>query len=216
MRAGLTASLRLLKSASPKRVLGFAAASLACNILYALYHGVLGVMQPSLWFLAMCAFYSILAVLRFCAVLCGWKTRKSKSALPEPFVLKISGVLLLVLSGVLAWVNAVSLSQNIAVSYGEITMITIATYTFSKIAAAIGQAIRQRKNSSILLIVLRNIRYAETAASVLTLQRSMPASFGHSEPAQARIMNALTGSATCAFILSLGIVMIIKSRKEHP
>ena len=215
MKSGLTASLRLFKAASRKRVLGLAAASLACDFLYALYHCILGVLQPSLWFLAMCAFYSILAVLRFCAVLCGRETGKSKTALPEPFVLKASGALLLVLSVILAWVNAANLSQNIAVPYGEITMITIAAYTFYKVIAVIVKAIRQRKNSSLLLIVLRNISYVETAASVLTLQRSMLASFGHLETAQACIMNALTGAATCAFILSLGIFMIIRSRKEN-
>ena len=52
MKSGLTASLRLFKAASRKRVLGLAAASLACDFLYALYHGILGVLQPSLWFLA--------------------------------------------------------------------------------------------------------------------------------------------------------------------
>lgn len=209
------ASLRLFKVASHKRVLGFAGASLACNVLYALYHGILGVLQPSLWFLAMCAFYSILAVLRFCAVLCGREAAKNTAALSEPFVLKASGVLLLVLGAVLAWINAISLSQNIAASYGKITMITIAAYTFYRIAAVIGKAIRQRKNSSLLLIVLRNISCAETAASVLTLQRSMLVSFGRQETGQACIMNALTGAAICALILSLGIFMIIRSRKEN-
>ena len=214
MKSGPMASLLCFKVASRKRVLLFAVSSLACNSLYALYHGVLGVLQPSLWFLAMCAFYSILAVLRFCAVLCGREASKDTATLSESFVLKASGLLLLLLSVVLAWVNAISLSQNIAASYGEITMITIATYTFYKITTVIVKAIRQRKNSSLLLIALRNISYAEAAASVLTLQRSMLVSFGQLETGQACIMNALTGAAICIFILWLGVFVIIRSRKE--
>lgn len=198
-----------------KRVLLCAVISLACNFLYALYHGVLGVLQPSLWFLAMCAFYSILAVLRFGAVLCGRGSPKSTLTLSESFVLKTSGVLLLLLSVVLAGVNAISLSQHIAASYGEITMITIAAYTFYKITAVLVKAIRQRKNAVLLFVVLRSISYAEVAASVLTLQRSMLASFGRMQTGQVCMMNALTGAAVCGFILVLGVWMIIRSRKEN-
>lgn len=197
-----------------ERVLCSAVISLSCHILYAWYHGVLGVLQTSLWFWAMCAFYSILAVMRFFAVLCARETQKDASASLEHFVLKATGFLLLLLSLVLAWVNFISLSQNIATSYGTITMITIATYTFYKIITVIIKAIRQRKNLSPMLLVLRNIGYAEVAASILTLQRSMLASFGQLERKQVCIMNALTGASACLFILVLGIFMTTNSGKE--
>lgn len=200
-----------------KRILWFAVISLSCHFLYALYHGVLGVIQSSLWFLAMCAFYSILAVMRFCAVRCGREIKQDDSAPSEYFVLKTSGCLLLLLSAVLAWVNSISLSQNIATSYRKITMITIATYTFYKITAVITKAIRQHKNASPLFVALRNISYAAVAASVLTLQplqRSMLASFGTMDQGQRCMMNALTGAAVCLFIPILGIFMLMNPRKE--
>ena len=189
--------------------------SLCSNSLYALYHGILGVLQMSLWFVAMCAFYGILAVMRFEAVLCGRKADNDDSTASEYFVMKVSGILLLLLSMVMAWVNSISISQNIATAYDKITMITIATYTFSKITAAIIKAIRQRGGNSPLFAVYRNIRYAEVAASVLTLQRSMLVSFGSMGEDRIRMMNALTGAAVCLLILILGILMIIKSRKEY-
>lgn len=198
-----------------KRVFYSAVLSLSCHVLYALYHGVLGVLQTSLWFLAMCAFYTILAVLRFCAVQYGRETQKDISATWAHFVRKTSGFLLLLLSVVLAWVNFISLSQNIATSYGAITMITLATYTFCKITTVIIKATRQRKHRSPMFLVLRNIRYAEAAASILTLQRSMLVSFGQMEQEQVCIMNALTGACVCLFILILGIFMIINSGKEE-
>lgn len=197
------------------RVLLSAAASLACNSLYAFYHGVLGVLQTSLWLLSLCAFYSILAVLRFCAILCGRRSVGNTPALPASFVLKTSGFLFFLLSAVLAVVNAISLSQNIAAAYSDIVMITIATYTFCKMAAVIGKAVRQRKNPTLLFAVLRNISYAEVSASVLTLQRSMLVSFGGMEKAQIRVMNGITGAAVCLFIFSLGILMIIRSGKDN-
>ena len=40
----------------------------------------------------------------------------------------------------------ISLSRNIAAKHDEIIMITIATYTFCKIAIAVRKAVKQHKN----------------------------------------------------------------------
>ena len=95
-------------------------------------------------------------------------------------------------------------------------MITIATYTFYKITIAVIKAVKQHKNSSLLLKTIRNIRYAEVAASILTLQRSMLVSFGAVEADKIWLMNSVTGAAVCLFVLMLGISMIIKAiRKDY-
>lgn len=190
-----------------------AAVSLGCNCLYALYHGVLGLVHLSLWSLSLGAFYAILAVARFCALLSG-RTRAGETATASGgFVMAASGALLLLLSVVLAGVLAISLSQHIATAYDTVTMITIATYTFYKITVAVVNRVR-RPGTSALSKVIRNIRYAEVAASVLTLQRSMLASFGTPEETPADWMNGLTGAAVCLFILSLGIYLMLNARKE--
>ena len=130
--------------------------------------------------------------------------------------MKLSGLLLVVLGTVLAAVNYISLSQNIAARHEEIMMITIATYTFYKITMAVVKAVRQHKNPSPLLRTIRNISYAEVSASILTLQRSMLVSFGTMSTGNIHFMNAVTGAAVCLFILILGLSMVMKSkRKEH-
>lgn len=191
-----------------------AASAFVLNLLYALYHCVLGILDLSLWFIAMCAFYGILATMRFSAVLCGRRDHYELFVDIEYFVMKLSGILLILLSFVLAAVIYISLSQNIAAKYGEIIMITIATYTFYKITMAIVKAVKQHKNPSPLLAVIRNISYAEVAASILTLQRSMLASFGSMEKEQMRAMNAITGAVVCLFVLTLGICMTIKGIRK--
>lgn len=196
------------------RMLVTTALGLLMNLLYALYHGVLGLANQSLWFMTLCAYYAVLGTLRFSAVLCGHKSNPAYTADTERFVVKFSGVLLSVLSFVLTGVIYVSQSQNIATRYGEIVMITIATYTFGKITMAVVRAVRQRRNSSGLLAVVRNIAYAEVAASVLTLQRSMLVSFGEMEERVIRCMNILTGAAVCLFVLILGITMIRKGQSS--
>lgn len=65
-----------------------------------------------------------------------------------------------------------------------------------------------------LLSVIRCIGYAEVAASVLTLQRSMLVSFGEMSDTDIRTMNILTGSAVCLFVLILGIILITRGKRK--
>ena len=221
MKPGKIAGSLLAKTEMGKKIVGSpyhrmrfsAAVAFAFNLLYALYNGVLGIGSRSLWLTTMCAFYSILAVMRFFAVLCG---RRNTSAVSAFFVMKLSGILLTVLGFILVAVLYISLAQNIAVKHGEIIMITIAAYTFYKIIMAIVRAVRQRKNPSLLLSVIRSIGYAEAAASVFTLQRSMLVSFGEMGREQIRLMNTLCGAGVCLFVFVLGVAMFVKgARKEN-
>ena len=203
-----------LVSSQRYRIILSATLAFAFNLLYAIYHCVLGILNLSFWFIAMCAFYGILAIMRFSAILCERNHQKLPDNVTELFVMKLSGVLLVILSIVLATVSYISLSQNIAAKHGEIIMITIATYTFYKIAMAIVKAVKQHKNPSPLLRTIRNIGYAEVAASILTLQRSMLVSFGSMSAESIHFMNAVTGAVVCLFVLILGLSMITKSIKK--
>ena len=197
------------------RIILSAAVAFAFNLLYAIYHCVLGVLNISLRFITMCAFYGILATIRFSAVLCERNHYKLPSDDTDLFVMKFTGILLVILGIVLATINYVSLSQNIATKHEEIIMITIATYTFYKITMAIVKAVKQHKNPSPLLKTIRSIGYAEVSASILTLQRSMLVSFGSMDSRQMRFLNAMTGAVVCVFILILGLSMIVKSRRKE-
>ena len=194
------------------RIILSAAVAFVFNLFYAIYHLALGVLNFSFWFIAMCAFYGILATMRFSVVLYERTHQKLSSDDTELFVMKLSGILLVVLGVVLAAVNYISLSQNIAAKHEEIIMITIATYTFYKITIAIVKAVKQRKNPSPLLKTIRNIGYAEVSASILTLQRSMLVSFGSMSAGKIHFMDAVTGAIICLFVLILGSSMIIKSK----
>lgn len=196
------------------RIMLSATVAFVFNLLYAIYHCVLGVLNLSFWFMAMCAFYGILATMRFAAVLCERSRQKLPSDNTELFVMKLSGILLVILSIVLATASYISLSQNIATKHGNIIMITIATYTFYKITIAIVKAVKQHKTPYPLLSTIRNIGYAEVAASILTLQRSMLVSFGTMSAKNIHFMNAVTGTAVCLFVLILGLSMITKSIKK--
>lgn len=197
------------------RMIVSASFSFLINLLYALYNGGLGIANRSIWFITMCAYYIILSTMRFSAILCEYKNNKTASDDMECFVMKLSGGLLVALSFILTGIIYISLAENIAAKHETIMMITIATYTFYKIIMAVIRAVKQRKEASLLLAVIRNIGYADVAASVLTLQRSMFASFGELGSTKAHTMNVLTGAAVCLFVLALGLSMVIKSKKAN-
>ena len=148
----------------------------------------------------MCAYHIVLSTMRLSVILCEQKNKNISSSDIEYFVL--------------AGAIYISLSRNIATKHGEIVMITIAAYTFYKITMTVIKAVKQRKNPSPLLSIIRSISYAEVAASVLTLQRSMLASFGGMSDTDIRTMNILTGSAVCLFVLILGIVLIRRGKRK--
>ncbi len=88
-----------------------------------------------------------------------------------------------------------SLSQNIAVKYHEIMMITIATYPFCKIILAILGAIKVRKRNSPLLTTLHNISAVRMRRLGPFLAAFHAWSFGNRNSDNIRIMNMATGAA---------------------
>ncbi len=209
-----TLKRRIQRSPTGRRILNdkkyrmvlFALGSLCLNLLYAIYNGVLGLLTGSLWFVSMCAYHIILTIMRVRAV--ANRRRKKK-------ILKSTGILLSLLSLVLVVIVYLSVSQDMATRYGEIIMITIATYTFTKITMAVIRAIKGRNENSAVMSVIRNIGYAEIAVSVLTMQMSMLVSFEEGSGAQSiYILNLLTGIGVCVFTLTLGICLILKSKRK--
>lgn len=203
---------RMLESQRDRVILA-ASMGLSLNLAYAVYHGALGFYSRSLWFLLLGAYYILLSVMRFGVMRYESQNRKNDDFLSLEFMLHFLGILFLALAVLLAFSVYWSFRYDVAVQYQEITMITIATYTFYKITAASVQAVKARKQQSFWLIALRNIGCADATASLLTLQRSMLVSFDGMSSEKIAVMNALTGAGVCFLIAVLGIGMM--RRKKH-
>lgn len=198
-----------------KRVILSATAGFGLNLAYALYHGVIGIMTGSLWFLLLCAYYMILSVVRFSAVLYDHQSTKNIPSFSEHFLFRFLGGMLILLAVILAVSSWLSFQYDVAMVYSEIMMITIATYTFYKITIAIVNAVKARKQQSLWLIAIRNIGCTDAAASLLTLQRSMLVSFEGMNSRDIELMNALTGAGVCLLTTALGIYMIVRKEKQN-
>lgn len=194
-----------------QRILLLAAAVLTLNLLSAVAHMALGVWMHSAWYLVLAAYYALLGVMRYGAVRFARK-RKECRAEDECFVMRFCGWCLTALTLILAQTITISLAFDRIAVHHEIVMISLATYTFYKLTLAIINVSRSRKLHSPLLRTIRNIACADAAASIVSLQRSMIASFGGMEEHAALLMNALTGGAACLFMLLLGLNMIFDEK----
>ena len=192
--------------------------SFVINVAYTIYNGVIGVMNQSAWFITMAVYYSLLSIMRYCAV----HTERKISHMEdqklirkkELAVIKTDGILLLLLNLALSGVVLLTIAKGRAKAYSEIIAISIAAYTFYKITMAVINMVKVRKMQSPILITIRNIGVADALVSMLTLQMTMLVSFQGTDGLNADRMNGITGLAVCLLISALGISMIYYAFKE--
>lgn len=129
------------------RVIVKAIIGLVFNLLFAFYNGILGVLSSSLIFISSSVYYFLLSSMRFSAVLLNRKGKRQNDSL----IVSIVGVMLIILSVVFHIMVIVSMKYNTAAMYGTVTMIAIATFTFTKITVAVITAFKHKGEHSKLL-----------------------------------------------------------------
>ena len=186
--------------------------SLAINVCYGIGNCTLGFLTHSWWFITVGAYYAILSVARFSVL----QVRRKAKGDPETelFARRITGILLVALSGSIVGVNILSALKERGTAFHEILMISIATYTFTKITLAIVGMVRARHSGSPALKTLRNIALADACVSVYTMQRSMLQTFPGLTPGEIQLFNILTGTGVWIIVLFLGINLIGGKRVE--
>ena len=192
-----------------KRIVLTATLSLMVNILYAVGNLYLGFYQRSYWFITAGAYYTVLATMRFTAVMAGRKSRAEQN-----YILRFSGIMLLFMSWVLSCSMYLSIRYDVAKVIHEIVMIAIATYAFTKITLAIINLIRVKRFNSTVLSALRSISLVDGVVSIYSLQRSMLVSFEGMKAENIKLMNILTGTGVWLIALTISIIMIIKSKRS--
>lgn len=180
--------------------------SLAFNAAYAFGNCIIGFLNHSWWFITVGAYYTVLAITRFSVLQV--KRNANGSSDIELFARCITGILLVVLSFCIVGVNIMSAVKDRGTAFHEIVMITIATYTFTKITIAIIGMVKAKRSVSSVLNTLRNISLADACVSIYTMQRSMLVSFPGMKPADILLLNIFTGTVVWIVVLLLGINLI--------
>lgn len=203
----ITAIGRRLQTDRRYRIVTTAALSLVVNLLYGAAHAAFGVLNRSPWLLVMAGYYILLGTMRFDAV------RTERQRRSEQAVMRRCGGMLMGLALVIGAVSGVSLATDRAAPHGIVVMLTIATYTFCKMAMAIVHSVQARQSGTPLTRTIRNITLASALASLMTMQRSMLVSFESDMSAQTvLILNAITGGVVCLLVFLLGLNMLFDEK----
>lgn len=180
--------------------------SLVINFAYAIDNCMIGFLAHSWWFITVGAYYTVLAATRFSVLQIKRKANGNYGT--ELFAKRITGVLLVVLSFCIVGVTILSALKERGTAFHEIVMITIATYTFTKITIAIVGTVKTKQSASPVLKTLRNISLADACVSIYTMQRSMLVTFPGMKAAEIQLFNILTGTTVWIIILFLGMNLI--------
>ena len=176
--------------------------SLAANIAFAVYHGVIGVTSHSWWFITLSAYYVLLSVMRF-AIL-----RMPQDQDSGRFIRRFTGILLMVLAYCLTGTVILCAMKDRGIRYHEIVMITLALYAFIKVTLSIINLVKAARYATPAWLCLRNISLADALVSICSLQRSMLVSFGDMAQEDSTLFNILTGSGVCIIVLLLGLNLL--------
>lgn len=171
------------------------------NALYGIYTATLGMLWRSWWFVALAAYYVVLAATR-CAVLLSLRKPQTET---DRFIARFIGVTCIFLAVTMAGITFLSFQDSRGTAHHEIVMISIAVYSFTKVTLAIAGMFKTDKCARPTLKCLRNLSLADAAVSIFALQRSMLVSFTGMRAESIRLMNALTGTAVYLLIALLGI-----------
>lgn len=181
------------------RTLKLALASLSFNIVFAIYHLIMGLVTSSWWLLTLGSYYLVLSIVRFVVL---------RSKPKERFIVKFTGWMLILLSMSLVGTVILSVMRDRGYKRHMIVMIAMAAYAFTKITLATINFIKASRSTSATLITLRNISFADAFVSIFALQRSMLVSFEGLRETEILIMNAILGSAVCVMVFLLGINLV--------
>lgn len=182
------------------------------NGTYACFNLALAWVYRDEWYFMIASFLFPLSMIRF-LIFTTWENDTDSGKSLE--VLHTSGVILIFLDMVMVSIVYVTSRRKVTSGHGTTIMIAIATYTFIKLGLTISKAVKSNKDPRIQTKTTRCIAYVETAASVLSLQRSMIVSFDNGNQEWAQLMNSISGIIVCLFIATIGISMIKYGRNKN-
>lgn len=185
------------------KTLKFALISFIFNVAFGAYHFVFGIVSGSWWLLTLGSYYLILSIVRFTVL----RTKSKKWD-----ITRFTGWMLMALSIPLVGTVILAVVRDRGHEFNMIVMIAMAAYAFTKVTLATINLVKSRRSTSVELITLRNISFADAFVSIFALQRSMLVSFEGMTEAEIVIMNAALGSAVCVIVVLLGI-NLLRSKK---
>lgn len=197
--------------------------SIFITLAFAVYNGSIAIVIRSIWFGALAAYYIVLIILRV-SILVYYGVRKravdkgqseTKTQIRDGRLFRACGVLLLLLPVALSFAIMQMVAAGDSFEHKGITIYVYAVYAFYKIITAIYSFVKERRNRSMVIMSIKNVKLADAFVSILALQTAMFREFGDpSGNLDIVTMNAITGAIVCALTVAIGVYMIVYASRQ--
>lgn len=197
----------------------FAVIGAVTTALFAIYNGVFGILNGSLWYGAFAGYLIILAFQRILVLILRWAAVKKRGDDNEELFndkLKIylaNGAVFVPLTIALAVIISAILSSGDHGATNNIIAIMTATYAFLKIAMAIGHLVKAKSYRDPIIQTIRNISFVDALTSIIMLENTLITTFGELTYTF-RMLIIVSGLIVCSVSVGIGSFMIINACKQ--
>lgn len=191
--------------------------SLAVNIGYAVFEGILAIITMSVWYGALSGYYAVLSVLRF-FVLERFRKASKESSMDGQYQIAMwktyrsCGAALMLLSFAMSAAIAQMVLSDRHMEYTGVMIYAAAAYTFYKISVSIFNIVKARRYQNAYLQSLKNINFADALLSLTSLQAAMISTFSAGD--ELKPLNVLTGGIACILMIGIAVLMMINASKK--
>ena len=193
------------------RTVVFASLSLLVNIAYVVFHVVLALTTDTFfWYISLALYYGLLVLLRGTLVL--YHKKGTDNKIEEIKKYRNCGVLLTLIPLCLLVPILQILFLNKAFVHEGLSIFAFAAYAFYKIIMAVYNLFRSKKETKLTVEGIRSIGLADALVSIFSLQTALLYAF--SEGTDYSAFNVATGLAVFVLTIALGVMMIIKAKKQ--
>ena len=200
--------LRKVKANADFRIKLFLLLSLIFNLSYSIFLFILSQVYFSKWFLVTSIYHALLSFARLFMFL---QTVIEKQEQKQILIMRDCGYYLLLLNLVVAVMMFILIRTTPPVKHHQITVITIATYTFYTLAIAIISSLKQLKSNNHVYFSVKVISLVSASVSMVTLTNTMLATFGENQTLLRSIILPILSGAVSIFIILCAIFIIIKA-----
>ena len=204
----LLALIKRLKNDVAFRIKFMLTVSFWFNLLYSLFLFIVGKFTQSKWFFVISFYYGIFSVMRFLLLqqLISHKKLRSKIKM-----MRTCGVFLVLINFVVSVMFFILIREKQVIQHHEITVITMATYTFTALTLAIYNSVKYFKKNDHLHFSVKIIGLISASISLVTLTNTMLATFGSGEELLRSIVMPLLSAAVAIFIILCAILLVRKA-----
>ena len=170
----------------------------------------------SSWLMALAGYYLALCVTR--ALVLGSARAAARQASPHACLRAgwkaycLCGVLLVTVSLSMLGVAVLIVREGNSFRYEGYWIFAVALYDFYCLISALVFLIRFHRRRSPAILAVRQISFAASLVSMLSLQTAMLDAFDTSSPDVRSRMNRITGGAVCLLLAALGLGMVLLAR----